>query len=315
MKNNKHTEFEQIFKESLINYELPYSEEEWLDFEKKLKNETNFVEKPTKKFKKFFNRNFKNILLLLSLITNILIILLFLFFQNKNQQIISKIIEKETPNYSQNINQKTNNYSQLEKRIDSLQEYYIKLNKTKFFIRETTKELIVYDTISYKTDKKQKDSLKVEKTILTPFKIDTINIKTKNEELIIAKKQKTDYSEYYLPENLKQPPLFKDKRGKYHLIIDLVDYISSEFQPSNLKKTYNEEISCFFTFFIDKAGKVQKAKPISIKEPEIEKEVIRILYGMPEWKAGITTEGDTIITRINFKFEINFKKSNPFPNF
>ncbi len=48
---------------------------------------------------------------------------------------------------------------------------------------------------------------------------------------------------------------------------------------------------------------------------DIEKEVIRIIEGMPNWEPGKNKEGESVLTKINFVFTLEFKEANPFSNF
>ncbi len=311
--NFKHTNFELSIKEQLEDFELPYNPSEWDNFEQKLNNEVKIKNKTSQKINTFFKNNFKNILLILSLITNILIVI-FLFYyleKTKNNQ-IKDTISPQKIIYQNNNKQDTNRYILLENKINYLQNDIQNLHK----IYEN-KTIIVQDTIKNISEIFYADTI---------FKIDTITLNnhntTSNESDTITNEQNTvgtelefPKTEFYLWKDLSQPPMFKDKRGKYHFIADLEEYISSEFQPSNLKKNYNDEITCLFTFFIDKKGQVSNIQPIKTVNPDIEKEVIRIVKGMPEWKAGQNEKGDTIVTKINLRFNIILKKSNPFPNF
>ncbi len=313
MKDSKHTNFELSLKEQLEDFEIPYNPEEWESFEQKLNNEVKI--KPPKKIKHFFKNNFKNILLIFSLITNILILIfVYYYLQNFKNDNITEIIEQKKVVYLNSNSQDTNQYIILENKINSLQKDINKLHKN-----YTTKAIIEGDTIKIISENIFIDSTliinKIDSIIINNnvniSKLDTII----NEQNTGKTKFKYPTTEEYFWKDLTQPPMFKDKRGKYHFIPDLEGYISSEFQPSNLKNTYNEEITYYFTFLVDKKGQVNNFQPLRTVNPDVEKEVMRIVKGMPDWQAGQNEKGDTVVTKINFKFNIILKKSNPFPNF
>ena len=149
------------------------------------------------------------------------------------------------------------------------------------------------------------------------IKVDTVKIKTeKNSKYKSSENIENPERDYFLSEDLTQPAMFKNNRGKYRYMSNLQDYISSEFKPSNLKEKYDGNFVCYFTFFINPDGTISEVFPIGYNnKPEIQKEVSRIIEGMAGWKAGENEKHEKVLTKINFIFKIEIENKNPFPNF
>ena len=330
MKNNKHTKFEQLLKNQLEEYELPYQDTEWEQFEKKLNKQSSFKRNYSKKINNFLKCNFKNLILLSSLLLNIIIVIYFMKFHKTNTQTVMYPQTTGTNQYSHNIEQNSENLLFLETKVDSLHANIKTITKLieVFDNKTNTTQIVYYDTLNYsenianyiKIINSKNDSTNHEipkKKVVSNKEIDTTKIKTEkttgHNNYVNIENTELDF---FLVEDLKQPPMFKNNRGKYKYITHLKDYVSSEFKPSNLKEEYDGNYVCYLTFFINPDGTISEIFPVGYRnKPEIISEVTRVLESMSGWKAGENEKHEKVLTRINFIFEIELTNKNPFPNY
>ena len=309
MEDNKHTKFENLIFNQFANHEVEYQHDDWLDFEQKFQNQ---LPKKTSMFDNLKNIDFKTIFLISSIITNILlIILVFIFITNQKQIFSHQKYSSQNyfyqRNYETSDTNKNSNYTQIKEEIIFLKNQMLDLTKfvnSNKYTHQLTQPNVIYDTLVINN---KNNTTNIDSVLNLIYK----NKYTTANEIIEIQR---DSLKPYLIGEVDDEPLYKDKKGKFHFIEDLPNYVNSEFQPSNINKNTIGDFTIHLMFTITKEGNIVDIMPIRQKNKDIEAEAIRIIKGLPVWRPG-ELDGKAVDVITSLTIDIEIKEKKPFPNF
>lgn len=311
MENKKHTKFESLIKEQFENHEIDYNQDDWLDFENRYSEELSFSK--SKNFNIKDKIDLKSLMIYLAIVTNLIIIILFITTFSKNSTFYADEAQNERFYYShRKVNPEIKFYTAENEtqKNDDIKDLKQKFNEFEYLITSLIK-------ISQKTENSASNQTIINNITEKTITLDTIQLSENKEEIGFSDEKITyqkDIDDLYSIVATDQKPMFKDKRGNFHYIEDLEKYIMSEFQPSNLKEKIYGDFTIYLMFTITKEGEIKDIEPLRNINADIEKEAMRIIGGMPDWKpAEIQGEKVGIITSITIN--ISIEKLTPFPKF